>query len=75
MGIGDCSFSYISLFSNIFYIIYKLYICIMYKLYVYIIYKLYVCIVYRLNLLKKKLDIDKYDKHLISRYIFIFFIL
>ena len=32
-------------------------------------------IIYKLNLFKKKLDINKYDKHLISKYIFIFFIL
>ena len=30
---------------------------------------------YKLNLFFKKLDINKYDKHLISKYIFIFFIL
>ena len=32
-------------------------------------------IIYELNLFKKRLDINKYDKHLISEYIFIFFIL
>ena len=32
-------------------------------------------ITYKLNLFKKKLDINKYDKHLISNYIFIFFLL
>ena len=29
-------------------------------------------VIYKLNSLEKKLDINKYDKHLISKYIFIF---
>ena len=39
-----------------------------------IIYFVFPIIIYKLNLFKKKPDINKYDKHLISKYIFICFI-